>query len=103
MIHLTATTPIRLAREPADFRAGIDGLVARCQQHLRQDPRCGTLYVFINRRATMIRILAYEHNGYWLMTKRLSQGRFRGWPRAGEALSGVQAAQLRQLLAGALG
>ncbi len=38
-----------------------------------------------------------------LSYKRLSQGRFRGWPRAGAALSGVQAAQLRQLLAGALG
>jgi transposase len=102
MIHLTATTPIRLAREPADFRSGIDGLVARCQQHLRQDPRSGTLYVFINRRATMIRILAYDHNGYVLMTKRLSRGRFRGWPRAGQALSVLQAVQLRQLLAGAL-
>lgn len=103
MIHLTASTPIRLAREPADFRTGIDGLVARCQQHLQQDPRSGTLYVFINRRATMIRILTYEQNGYWLMTKRLSQGRFRGWPRAGEAVSVWQAVQLRTLLAGALG
>lgn len=103
MIPLTASTPIRLAREPADFRAGIDGFVARCREHLQQDPRSGTLYVFINRRATMIRILAYEHNGYWLMTKRLSQGRFRGWPRAGEPVSGLQAVALRQLLLGALG
>lgn len=102
MIHLTATTPIRLAREPADFRLGIDGLVARCQQHLQQDPRSGTLYVFINRRATMIRILAYDQNGYILMTKRLSKGHFRGWPRAGEAIGVLQAVQLRQLLAGAL-
>lgn len=52
MIPLTASTPICLAREPADFRAGIDGFVARCQQHLQQAPRSGTLYVFINRRAT---------------------------------------------------
>lgn len=103
MIYLTASTPIRLAREPADFRIGIDGLVARCQQHLQQDPRSGTLYVFINRRATMIRILVYENNGYWLMTKRLSQGRYRGWPRTGEPISALQAVQLRQLLAGALG
>ena len=51
----------------------------------------------------MIRILVYEHNGYWLMTKRLSKGRYRGWPRAGEPISALQAVQLRQLLAGALG
>jgi hypothetical protein len=46
-----------------------------------------------------MRILAYEQNGYWLMTKRLSQGRYR-WPRAGEPLSRLHAVQLRQLLAG---
>lgn len=63
MIPLTVTTPIRLAREPADFRGGIDGLVARCRQHWQQDPRSGTLYVVINRRSTMIRLLADDHNG----------------------------------------
>ena len=102
MIPLTASTPIVLATAPIDFRRGIDGLVALCQSHLHQNPRSGTLYVFINRRATMVRILAYETNGYWLMTKRLSQGRYRGWPRAGEPVNALQAVQLRQLLAGAL-
>ena len=102
MIPLTASTPIVLATAPIDFRRGIDGLVALCQFHLHQNPRSGTPYVFINRRATMVRILAYETNGYWLMTKRLSQGRYRGWPRAGEAVNALQAVQLRQLLAGAL-
>jgi transposase len=102
MIPLTASTRIRLALAPIDFRCGIDSLVALCQQHLHQDPRSGTVYVFINRRATMVRILVYETNGYWLMTKRLSQGRYRGWPRIGEAVSGLQAVQLRQLLAGTL-
>jgi transposase len=100
MIPLTANTPILLATAPVDFRRGIDGLAALCQHGLHQNPRSGTLYVFINRRATMMRILAYEHNGYWLMTKRLSQGRYRGWPRAGEPLSRLHAVQLRQLLAG---
>ena len=103
MIHLTAMTVIMLATEPVDFRAGIDGMVARCRHGLHQNPRSGTLYVFINRRATMIRILAYDHNGYVLMTKRLSRGRYRGWPRGGEAVSALQAIELRQLLAGALG
>lgn len=45
MIPLTADTPILLATEPADFRSGIDGLAARCQHQLHQDPRSGTLYV----------------------------------------------------------
>ena len=108
MIHLTASTPILVATAPADFRKAIDGLVALCQHGLGQDPRSGTLYVFSNRARTMIRILAYEQTaegagrGYWLMTKRLSNGRFRGWPRGAEPLSALAAHRLRQLLNGML-
>jgi transposase len=102
MIHLTADTRILLASEPADFRAGIDGLAAVCQQRLQHDPRCGALFVFINRRATMIRILAYDTNGFWIMTKRLSTGHFVGWPKSDQPLSTWQAVALRQLLNGVL-
>lgn len=102
MIYLTATTPILIATAPMDFRCGIDGFVARCQQGLGQNPRCGTLFVFINRAKTMIRILVYEHNGYWLMTKRLSKGRYRGWPQGKSPLSSMAAHRLRQLLSGEL-
>jgi len=102
MIHLTAQTPILVARQPADFRRGVDGFVALCQQQLAQNPRSGTLFVFINRAATMIRILAYEQNGYWLMTKRLSKGRFHGWPQPGEPIRAWQAQPLRQLLSNVL-
>lgn len=98
MIHLTANTPILIATHAADFRKGIDGFVAICSQQLQQDPRDGTLFVFINRAATMIRILSYESNGYYLITKRLSRGRFHGWPKANQPVSAIQAHTLRHLL-----
>ena len=98
MIHLTANTDILLGTHAADFRKGIDGFVAICSQQLHQDPRNGTLYVFINRAATMIRILSYESNGYYLITKRLSRGRFKHWPKADQPISAIQAHTLRQLL-----
>jgi len=102
MIHLTAQTSIMIATEASDFRKGIDGFVAICSQQLQQNPRSGTLFVFINRAATMIRILCYESNGYYLITKRLSRGRFRYWPKANQPLSTIQAHTLRQLLLNAL-
>ena len=98
MIHLTANSQIMIATAPADFRAGIDGFAARCQQVLQQNPRSGVLFAFINRARTMIRILVYEQNGYWLMTKRLSTGRDQGWPKGEQPICSVQAQQLRQLL-----
>ena len=100
MIHLTAQTPIMLATQPADFRMGIDGLAALCRSRLTHDPRCGMLFVFINRNKTMIRTLAYDGNGFWLMTKRLSKGKFRCWPNANSVVHPFEAKQLRQLLSG---
>ena len=99
MIHLTLETPILLSAKPVDFRKGIDALAGLCEYILNENPRSGTLFVFISRDATKIRILAYEGNGYWLMTKRLSQGKF-SWPKAGEVISNVQAGELRKILSG---
>lgn len=98
MIHLTADTNILVATHAADFRKGIDGFVSICSLQLQQNPRNGSLYVFINRAATMIRILCYESNGYYLVTKRLSKGRFKYWPKSQQSLTSVQAHTLRQLL-----
>lgn len=98
MIQLNHQTPIVLATHPADFRKGIDGLVALCRSTFEQHPRSGTCFVFINRSRTMIRILAYDSTGYWLMTKRLSQGRYLHWPKSDQAISVLQAKQLRMLL-----
>jgi transposase len=100
MIHLTTHTQILLATEPADFRMGIDGLAARCRGTLAADPRSGVLFVFINRSKTMVRTLAFDGSGFWLMTKRLSKGKFTDWPSSKEVLHPVAASHLRQLLAG---
>lgn len=100
MIHLTADTHILLATEPADFRKGIDGLAHICRDRLSSNPLSGSLFVFINRNKTMIRTLAYDGTGYWLMTKRISKNRFQWWPKSNEAINSMTAKHLRQLLLG---
>ena len=102
MIHLTAETPIQLAVKPVDFRRQINGLVALCKNQLQQVPNSGICFVFINRARTMIRILVYENNGYWLSTKRLSRGRYGGWPDGDSPLSPMKASKLVALLKGPL-
>lgn len=98
MILLTHKSPILLGVAPSDFRKGIDGFVAQCRNTLEQDPSDGTIFIFINRARTMIRALSYDGTGYWLMTKRLSRGKFTGWPTGQEALSPASARQLRLLI-----
>jgi transposase len=100
MLQLTAQTHILLATQPADFRTGIDGPAAICRSRLASDPRSGSLFVFINRSKTMIRTLVYDGTGFWLMTKRLSQGKFKDWPKTNSPMDPVAAKYLSALLLG---
>ena len=101
MIQLTPHMRILVAVEPADFRKGIDGLARVCREQLRQDPFRGILFVFRNRRATAVKIIVYDGQGFWLCQKRLSKGRFGWWPQNGSsATKALEAHQLSVLLSG---
>lgn len=99
MIQVTPHMRIMVAVEPADFRKGIDGLARVCKEVLKQDPFRGWVFVFRNRRATAVKVLAYDGQGFWLCQKRLSRSRFRWWPvsRTGVAKT-LEAHQLQVLL-----
>lgn len=81
MLQITPQHTILLAIEPVDFRKGIDGLVALCKQYLSQDPFSGTLFVFTNKNRKTIRVLTYDGQGFWLATKRFSEGKLAWWPK----------------------
>jgi transposase len=80
MLQITPQMKILVAVKPVDFRKGIDGLAAVCKERLQQDPFAGTVFVFRNRRATAIKVLVYDGQGFWICQKRLSEKRFRWWP-----------------------
>src|SRR5208337_941480 len=83
------------------FRAGIDGLSRVCRQALLCDPLSGTVFVFRNRRATAVKLLAYDGQGFWLCQKRLSTGRFIYWPSpSGVIKHALLAHELQVLLYG---
>ena len=81
MIQVTPQMRVLVAVEPVDFRKGIDGLAAIARNELSENPLSGAVFVFRNRRATAIKALVFDGQGFWLCLKRLSSGRFRFWPR----------------------
>lgn len=90
MIQITPQMRVLVAIEPADFRRGIDGIAALCRDRLRSDPMTGTVFVFRNRRATSVKLLVFDGQGFWLCQKRLSEGRFRNWPHQDGDAAGVR-------------
>lgn len=101
MLQLTPQMRLMVAVAPVDFRRGIDGLCRLCREVLTSDPFSGTVFVFRNQRATSVKVLAYDGQGFWLCQKRLSQGQFRHWPASGsEVHRELLSHELAVLLAG---
>ena len=82
MIALTPQSKVYVAVAPVDFRNGILGLKTICREILKRNPESGTLFIFHNKKKTSIKILVYDGQGFWLMMKRLSKGKFPWWPKS---------------------
>jgi transposase len=62
--------------QPVDMRNSYDGLYALVRNGLGQDPLSGHLFVFVNRRATQIKVLYFDRSGWCVWAKRLDAGCF---------------------------
>ena len=76
MFFPEAQVRVHLYGRPVDMRRSFDGLHALTRQELGQDPMSGRLFVFINRRATQMKVLYWDRTGFCVWAKRLEQGRF---------------------------
>lgn len=99
MLAISSNTKAYLCLTNVDFRKGIDGLQAICRNLIEQDPFSGVIFIFKNRSGTSIRTLAYDGQGFWMCTKRLSKGKFHWWPKNEEGIGmTIRACDLQALL-----
>ena len=89
---------ILLYTPPTDMRKSIDGLCVVTQEILRENPGCGTVFVFCNRVRDKLKLLYWDTNGFCLVYKRLEKGCFKVPPQ-GQVLL-LNESDLRSLLAG---
>lgn len=61
---------------PADMRNGFDGLSGLVCNKLRQDPLSGDVFIFLNRKRTLIKLLVWDQDGFAIWHKRLERGTF---------------------------
>jgi len=64
-----------LAVVPLDMRAGAERLLARVVQAFGS-ARAHHGYLFVNARATRIKLLVHDGFGVWCAARRLNEGRF---------------------------
>ena len=91
---------VYLACGHTDMRKQINGLVSIVEGSFSLDPFNGALFVFCNRSRDRVKILEWDHDGFWLYFKRLEKGRFK-WPTVGDdATMTLSGEELSYLLGG---
>jgi transposase len=98
MLMQPNTMQVLLCTAPTDMRKSINGLCCLVDGEMRENPSCGTVYVFCNRIKNKLKILYWDGNGFCLLYKRLEKGRFK-IPRDRFALS-ISPDELRWLMQG---
>lgn len=100
MLTLPSSVQVYLACGSTDLRKSIDGLAALVQEGFGLDPFAPSVFVFCNRERNKLKILYWEHNGFWLFYRRLERGTFH-WPSGSSSVPVlVTNRELRWLLDG---
>jgi transposase len=77
MFLLSPQTKVFLAKEPTDMRKSFRSLVAVTEGVLEQEPTSGHLFVFVNARRDMMKILHWDGGGFWIWYRQLERGTFQ--------------------------
>jgi Transposase and inactivated derivatives len=98
---LTETGPdkVYLACGSTDLRKSIDTLAVLVKEGFNLDPFSSCLFVFCNRNRDKLKILHWDHNGFWLYYRRLEKGKFE-WPQSNDKVTAISRRELRWLLDG---
>lgn len=83
MLESKRTHQVYLALGVTDLRKSIDGLSLIVQERFNLDPFSRSLFVFCNRKRDKLKILEWDHTGFWLHYKRLEKDTFQ-WPETAD-------------------
>jgi transposase len=57
-----------------DMRKSFDALSGLVRNAMGQNPMDGSVYIFLNKRRNLIKLLQWDKSGFAIYTKRLEQG-----------------------------
>ena len=100
MLSLPPAVRIFVATQAVDMRKSFDGLANATRHLLEQDPLSGHLFVFFNRKRTLVKVLYWDRSGFCLWSKRLEKGRYQLPHWNGHATVEMEAAELSLILEG---
>jgi transposase len=83
VLSFPANVRLYLANRPVDGRKSFNGLAAVVESEFELSPMSGDLFIFLTKRANLVKMLFWDRDGFCLVSKRLERGTFKRVRQAG--------------------
>jgi transposase len=90
VLLLSRAVHVYVATEPCCLRKSFEGLANEVRRALAKDPLSGHVFVFLNRRRNMVKLLLWTRGGFTILAKRLERGTFTFPNRVTSAAESVE-------------
>ncbi len=99
MIFDAAKAKIFIKPGSTDLRKGVSGLCILIEEDMKTTPFSGSLFLFCNKRRTLLKGIWWDKTGFWLCQKRLEKNKWP-WPNTIAQCQELNEAELYMLLKG---
>jgi transposase len=100
MFQFTSAVKIFLCAYPINMHFSFEGLSGLVESLFNQDPTCGHIFVFYNKRKDKIKLLYFDNDGLAIWYKRLERGTFKFPVPTNESSLKMDIATLTLILSG---
>lgn len=76
MLLIPRAVRVYVATYPMNLHRSFEGLSNEVRCVLARDPLAGHIFVFLNRRKTMVKLLVWTRGGFTILHKKLERGTF---------------------------
>ena len=77
MFALNDSQKFYFYQKSTDMRKGFNGLSGLVRTGMQRNPLSGEIFIFVNKRRNMMKLLHWQAGGFVLYFKRLEEGTFK--------------------------
>ena len=99
MFALNDSQKFYFHQKSTDMRKGFNGLSGLVRTGMQRNPISGEIFIFVNKRRNMMKLLHWQAGGFVLYFKRLEQGTFK-MPQSNHNSTEISYTELSMIIAG---
>ncbi len=99
MFALNDSQKFYFYQQSTDMRKGFNGLSGLVRTGMQRNPISGEIFIFVNKRRNMMKLLHWQAGGFVLYFKRLEQGTFK-MPQSNQNSTEISYTELSMIIAG---